>query len=76
MNLRPSDYAWIVLATGVVLWDVLCPRGELLSQAVDRYRRGRPITTHLSVAYVALHLTRLWPRRCDPLYLLAVRLAK
>ena len=49
---------------------------ELLSEAADRYRRHRPITTHLSVLYLAGHLLRQWPRRLDPLHQLASRLSR
>jgi hypothetical protein len=44
---------------------------ELLSEAVDRYRAKHPIITHLTVIYLAGHLTRRWPQRFDPLHQLA-----
>ena len=74
--MKPSDYAWVTLGAGVLAWDVLCPKGELLSQAVDRYRQHRPWLTHLVIIYVALHLTRTWPRRIDPLHQLSNRLGR
>lgn len=73
---RPADYAWMTLAAGVLAWDLLCPPDELLSQAMDRYRRTRPLFTHLAVGYVALHLLRRWPRQADPLYQVANRLGR
>lgn len=74
--MRPADRAWIALASAVFLYEVVAAvrRWELLSQAADRYRRRRPVVTHLTVLYMAGHLLRRWPRRIDPLHQLARRL--
>ena len=71
--MRAGDWAWSAIAAGVAAYEVCCPRGELLSEAVDRYRAARPICTHLAIGYLALHLLRRWPARADPLALLAAR---
>lgn len=74
--MKPSDCAWIALGMGILAWEALCPPGELLSQAADRYRTTRPVVTHAVVGYIALHLLRQWPRQADPLHWLAEVLKK
>jgi len=66
--MRTADKAWIVLAGGVLAYELASPRGELLSEGVDRYRQRHPILTHLIIAYLAGHLTRRWPQPIDPLH--------
>lgn len=70
-RLRPSDRAWIALGAGVLAWDLLCPHGEMLSEASARYTAGRPALSRLLIGYVAVHLMHLLPARCDPLSRLA-----
>lgn len=70
-SLRPSDKAWIVLGAGVLVWDVCCPRGEMLSEASARYTAGRPVLSRLLIGYVAVHLMHVVPQRWDPLSRLA-----
>ena len=65
--MRSGDYAWLAMAAAILVYEIAAPRGELLTQAADRYRARRPIATHLVIAYLAGHLTRTWPRRLDPL---------
>lgn len=65
--MRSGDWAWCALGVGVVAYEAVAPRGELLSEAVDRARTTRPWLTNAAVVYVALHLLRRWPRRLDPL---------
>lgn len=74
--MKPGDRAWITLAVGVIAYEAACPRGELLSEACDRYRRRRPVTTYTVIVYLACHLTRVWPRRIDPLTQLTNRLGR
>lgn len=72
--MRPGDYAWISLAVGVAAYEIKAAidgGGELLSEACDRYRQAHPIITHATIVYVAGHLARVWPRRVDPLCVLA-----
>ena len=35
-RLSSSSKAWIALGAGVAAYDVLCPKGETLSEGVDR----------------------------------------
>lgn len=69
--MRCADRAWLALAAGVLAYEAAAPRGELLSQGVDRYRQRRPVTTTLAVGYIAGHLLRIVPARFDPLTRLA-----
>ncbi len=72
--MKHGDVAWIALAAGIVLYEVAAPKGELLSEAVDRYRWHHPFVTNGVIAYLSLHLLRQWPRQIDPLTQLAAKL--
>ena len=74
--MRTSDRAWIVLAAGIVTYEVVAQPEELMSEAVDRYLDSRPWGTRLAVAVVAAHLLNMIPPRLDPLHQLAVRTLK
>lgn len=67
--MKPADRAWIAAAITVTAYEITAVklRWELLSEAVDRYRRQHPVATDCAVAYLALHLLRRWPPRLDPL---------
>jgi len=56
MHLRPADYAWITLITGVVAYEAAAPKNELLSEAVDRQLIRHPIATRIAVLLTAAHL--------------------
>ena len=76
--MRPGDYAWLALAAAVLGYEIAAATRrdwELLSEAADRYRAGHPVITHLTVVYLAGHLTRRWPARVDPRHRMARRLA-
>ena len=69
--MKHADWAWLALAAGVVAYELAAARRsewELLSEAADRYRHHHPILTPAIVAYLAAHLTRLIPKRIDPLH--------
>ena len=74
--MRPADLAWIVLAAAITAYEAASPPGELLSEAVDRYRKHHPIITDAAIIYLAAHLLRRFPPRLDPLHQLAVRLGR
>lgn len=74
--MRHGDYAWLALAAAVIAYEAAAPSGQLLSQRMDLYRNRHPYLTHLSIAYVALHLTRRWPQPLDPLHRMAAWLDK
>jgi hypothetical protein len=70
--MRHGDAAWVSLACGILAYEIAAPNGELLSEAVDRYRRRHPFITNGLILYVALHLMRGIPARIDPLHQLAL----
>jgi len=74
--MKHGDVAWIVLAAGIVIYEAAAPQGELLSEAVDRYRQHHPFLTNGVIAYLSLHLLRQWPRRIDPLHQIAIRVSR
>lgn len=74
--MRHGDAAWVTLAVGIAAYELAAPADELLSQAVDRYRRAHPAITVALICYVAAHLLRIIPPRWDPLHRLAVRLKR
>jgi hypothetical protein len=63
--MRPGDRAWLTLAAGVLAWDVLCPHGEMLSEASARYAKTKPILSRVVIGYTAGHLMHVWPERVD-----------
>ena len=67
--MRPADRAWLVLAAGVIAYDLLAPPGETLSEGVDRYLSRRPWLTKLLVLGVAKHLTNEVAPWADPVAL-------
>lgn len=69
--MRTSDRAWIVLAAGIVTYEVVAQPDELMSEAVDRYLESRPWFTRIAVAIVAAHLLNIIPQKLDPLHQLA-----
>ena len=77
---KPGDWAWIGVGAVVVSYEAYATgrreNYELLSEACDRYRTGHPFLTHLTVVYLAGHLTRRWPARLDPLHQMAERLKR
>ena len=71
--MKHGDAAWATLALGVLLYECCAPPGQLLSEAVDKYRDRHPILTNSVIVFLAGHLLRIWPRHIDPLHQLAVR---
>lgn len=63
-----ADRAWVALAAGVIAYEVAAPRGELLSEGVDRYLLRRPWLTRLVIAGLAAHLLNFIPVQLDPLH--------
>lgn len=68
--MRPADRAWIILAGGILAYDLACPPGETLSEGMGRYHQARPWLTRTVVVYLAVHLLGWWPSRGDPLHVL------
>jgi hypothetical protein len=74
--MKHGDWAWLTIAAGVIAYEATCPPGQLLSQAVARYRDRHPIATNLTVIYIAAHLLKRWPQPIDPLHQLATRMGR
>lgn len=69
-ELSPSAKAWIGLGVYVAGYDVLAPKGETLSEGVDRALEKR-FTRALAIggtALVASHLLNLIPEKVDPIH--------
>lgn len=60
--MTPSVRAWLVLAAGVIAYDLAAPKGHTLSEQVDRWLVSRPVLTRLVGAVVHLIFTagRRW----------------
>lgn len=74
--MRPSGKAWVALIVGVVLWDVLCEPGEMMSEASARYAKAHPVMAYLVIGSVAAHLVDRIPKRVDPIHWIGVTLRK
>lgn len=61
-----GERAWLAIAAGVVVYEALCPEGQLLSDACDRARARHPLLVHAAMAVTVAHLLRLLPARFDP----------
>jgi hypothetical protein len=68
--MRPADKAWLVMATGIVIYEACADDGELLSEGWDRYLTGkRKVAAYTTPFLVAGHLTNLLPLWLDPIAL-------
>ena len=67
---KPSSIAWGTLAAGVIAYDVLCPKGETLSEAVDSALEHpiKRIAALGGIAITACHLANLLPQQIDPFH--------
>lgn len=70
--MRTADRAWAAMGAGIVAYEIAAPRGELLSEGIDRYLEARPLLTWAVVAGTALHLLNLLPRQVDPWQLIGL----
>jgi hypothetical protein len=71
--MKHGDAAWAAIGLSVLVYECCAPPGQLLSEAVDKYRNRHPILTNSVILLLAGHLLRIWPRHIDPLHQLAVR---
>lgn len=63
MSLQPADRAWIALGAGVLLWDLLAPEGQTLSEGADKYMvHHKWITRAVGVALVGHVCNMIRPR--------------
>lgn len=70
--MRAGDSAWIA----ILGYEMAAPQGELLSEAMDRYRRAHPWIVAVAISYGYLHLMRVIPERYDLLTQLAIRVRR
>lgn len=69
-KLRPSTKAWIGLGAYVAAYDILAPKGETLSEGVDRmleHDKCKYVAIG-GVALTAAHLINLLPPKYDPFH--------
>lgn len=69
IRFRPGDLAWLAITA----YEVSCPRGEMLSEAMDRYLTRHPRLRHLPLMeaaafYVYLHCINRLPPKYDALF--------
>jgi hypothetical protein len=69
----PAEKAWGALIAEVLAYEVLCPKGETLSEGVDRALETHPFITTLAIGYTALHLMNLLPPEIDLFHRLTER---
>jgi hypothetical protein len=70
-DLQPSTKAWIVLASGVVTYDLFAPSGQTLSEGVDRFLDHSPVAKAITLGAIAVtagHLSNLIPEKYDPIH--------
>lgn len=60
--------AWAAIGLGVVAYELAAPKGELLSEGVDRSLESHKALTVASIGLVALHLCNYLPTKFDPLH--------
>lgn len=58
--------AWLAIALGVTVYEAAAPKGELLSEGVDRALEAHPFLTHAAIGVTALHLLNILPPKLDP----------
>lgn len=67
---KPSTVAWGTLAAGVAAYDLFCPPGETMSEAVDRALEhpAKKILALGAIALTSAHLANMLPQRVDPFH--------
>lgn len=58
--------AWTAIGLGVVAYELAAPKGQLLSEGVDRALDAHRALTLGAIGITALHLANLLPGRLDP----------
>lgn len=56
-----GDWAWL----GILVYELFCPRGQMLSESLDRRLERAPRLTEALIAYTALHCANRLPPRLD-----------
>lgn len=68
----PSKLAIAGLIGGVALYDIKCPKGETISEGVDRLIERHKLLTLGTIAVTAAHLANILPERVDPFHRLTL----
>jgi hypothetical protein len=71
LTLTPSDYAWIVLVIGIVVYELFAKDGELMSEASNRYCSTPGLRGWLARLFIfatAAHIAHVVPNRVDPFH--------
>lgn len=69
--MKPSTAAWIGIGAGVAAYEAFCPKGETLSEGVDRaleYNRFTRYAALGAIAITAAHLANVIPQKYDPFH--------
>lgn len=61
-----GEQAWAAIAGFVLVHELSCREGQLLSEAVDRGVVKRPLLTYLAVLTTTAHLLNWLPKKLDP----------
>jgi hypothetical protein len=56
---------WVAVGLLVTAYELACPRGELLSEGIDRAMDKHPVAIPAAIGYTALHLMNLLPEELD-----------
>lgn len=77
-RIRPSTLAWGAVIGGVAVYDMLCPKGEMMSERADEWIE-HPVKRRLveaGMACVALHVCNRLSPRFDPIHRLTQLMQK
>lgn len=64
-----ANRAWLILAAGVIGYDLWCKPGETLSEGADKWILKHPWLARLGLGVVAVHVANLVPAKADPIHL-------
>lgn len=51
-----AGFMWALVGIQILVWEVTCAPGQLMSEGVDRALVKHPILTRLAIVLTALHL--------------------
>ena len=70
-KISPAARAWGAMALSITAYEILCPKGETLSEGLDRLMEHSPfarITALGAIGITAAHLGNLIPEKYDPFH--------
>lgn len=70
-----KEWALVALASAVIAYDLLCPKGQTISEGVDRLLEKYPVATRLAGAVIVGHLANIIPNpdKYDPIHRMVAR---